>query len=107
MSLYFRLGAGLALGATLLAAAGCFNTDVTAFDDEEPSRFDKSALDMYLTDVAPPMVEGSVNTPEAYEGFYGEWEAKLDMKAASRPASVRPSRPTGRNSRSVNGRMAS
>ena len=81
MSLYFRLGAGLALGATLLAATGCFNTDVTAFDDEEPSRFDKTALDMYLTDVAPPMVEVSVNDPESYEGFYGEWEAKLDMKA--------------------------
>jgi hypothetical protein len=87
MSVSCRLGAGLVLGALLLPTAGCLNEELDALGDE--GRYDKRALDMYLTDVerpvvqvgAEPKVDVEVSTPGAYEGFYGEWEAKIDMKA--------------------------
>ncbi len=62
-----------------MAATGCTSEDLTALGDE--GRYDRSALDLYLTDVAHPAVDVSVSNTGSYENFYGDWEAKIDMKA--------------------------
>ncbi len=79
MSVHFRLSVALGLGVLLLVAAGCKSEDLTTLGTE--GRFDKSALNMYMTDVAHPSVDVSVSTPSSYVSFYGDWEAKIDMKA--------------------------
>jgi hypothetical protein len=79
MSVHTRFGIALGLGVLTLVAMGCKTEDLTAMG--EVGRFDKAALDMYMTDVSHPVVDVSVSTPSSYDSFYGDWEAKLDMKA--------------------------
>lgn len=83
MSVLTRFGAGLGLGAMLLGVVGCFDDEVSAIGDQ--GRYDRRALDMYMTDVARPDVSRpavavEVSKPGAYTSFFGDWEAKIDMK---------------------------
>ena len=97
MSVHTRFGMGLGLGVFFLFAAGCKTEDLTAMGEE--GRFDKAALDMYMTDVSHndpyrggdsrPSIDVSVTSIAPTPGsnklpaksFFGDWEAKIDMKA--------------------------
>lgn len=96
MSVHTRFGMGLGLGVVILVASGCKTEDLTAMG--EVGRFDKSALDMYMTDVSHdpysggpgrPSIDVSVTSVAPTPGsnklpaksFFGDWEAKIDMKA--------------------------
>lgn len=87
MSVQSKLGSGLAVGALLLAA-GC-----TLEGNEELSgagRYDKKALDAYMTDSDAPRASNTFANFDAkkavpvekiaYEGIYGRWVAKFDAK---------------------------
>jgi len=85
MSVQSKIGSGLAVGALLLVA-GC-----TLEGNEELSgagRYDKRALDVYMTDSDAPKAANTFANFDAkkavseekiaYEGIYGRWVAKFD-----------------------------